>query len=359
VSRRTPFLILAVLAALAWAGLSASFGRTPSSPAMAVATQCEFDGVERIVAIGDVHGAYDRFIEILKVAGIIDDAGKWAGGKTHLVQLGDVVDRGPDSRKVLDFMQKLERDANSAGGHVHSLIGNHEAMRLLGDVRYVTPGEFAAFETKDSKDTLRQAVEASTTDTETRKRLMAETPLGQLEMMRAFASGAPYGNYIRRLNAVVRINGVLFLHGGISPAVAPLSCTKINDTVRKDLSSDLEKTKNDPLVTLTAREDGPLWYRGLIQEPETFEPELTKILAAQQATAIVVAHTVIPGGRVGVRFGGKVIGIDTGMQQAYIPDGRASALEIKGGVITAIYTDKREVISGGRVPGPGGPGDND
>jgi len=347
VSRRTPFLILAVLAALAWAGLSVSFGRTPASP-IVVATACEFDGVERIVAVGDVHGAYDRFIEILKVAGVIDAAGHWSGGKTHFVQLGDVLDRGPDSRKALDFLQQLEREANRAGGQVHSLIGNHEAMRLLGDVRYVVPGEFAAFETKDSKKTLQQAVEATTTDEEARKRLMAETPLGQLEMMRAFASGAPYGNYIRRLNAVVRINGVVFLHGGISPEVAPLSCTKINDTVRKDLSSDIEKTKKDPLLSLVAREDGPLWYRGLMQEPATFAPEVDKILEAQHAQAIVVAHTVIAGGRIGVRFGGKVIGIDTGMQQAYIPDGRASALEIRGGVFTAIYTDKREVIAGGR-----------
>ena len=337
---------MAVLAALAWAGLSASFATTP----VAIATACEFDGVDRVVAVGDVHGAYDRFVEILKTAGIIDNADHWSGGKTHLVQLGDVLDRGPDSRKALDLLQRLEKEANSAGGQVHSLIGNHEVMRLLGDMRYVTPGEYAAFETKDSKDTLKQVVEAATQDAEARKKLMAETPLGQIEMMRAFAANGPYGSYIRRLNAVVRINGVLFLHGGISPDVAPQSCTKIDDTVRKDLSSDLEKTKAEPLKTLTAREDGPLWYRGLMQEPDTFEPEVDKILAAQHATAIVVAHTVVAGGRIGVRFGGKVIGIDTGMQQAYIPDGRASALEIRGGVFTAIYTDKREVIAGGRLP---------
>jgi len=349
VNRRTPFLVLAVLAALAWAGLSASFGRTPA-PADAIAAACEFDGIERVVAVGDVHGAYDRFVEILKVAGLIDTAGHWSGGKTHFVQLGDVLDRGPDSRKAMDLLQQLEREADRAGGEVHSLIGNHEAMRLLGDFRYATPGEFTAFATKDSKDLLRQVVEATTKDAAERDRLMTATPLGQIEMIRAFGPDGSYGKYIRRLNAVVRINGVVFLHGGISPPVAPLSCTKINDTVRKDLSSDFEKAKNDPLVTLLAREDGPLWYRGLMQEPDTFAPEVDTILAAQHAQTIVVAHTVSSGGRIGVRFDGKVIGIDTGMQQAYVPDGRASALEIKGGVFTAIYTDKREVIAGGRIP---------
>jgi hypothetical protein len=54
---------------------------------------------------------------------------------------------------------------------------------------------------------------------------------------------------------------------------------------------------------------------------------------------------VVPGGRVRPRFGGKVIQIDTGMQPAYVPDGRASALEIAHGTMTAIYTDRRDVLS--------------
>ena len=74
---------------------------------------CEFDGVDRIVAVGDVHGAYDRFVEILTAAGVIDKRLRWTGGKTHLVQLGDVVDRGPDSRKAIDLLKKLERDADN------------------------------------------------------------------------------------------------------------------------------------------------------------------------------------------------------------------------------------------------------
>jgi hypothetical protein len=42
--------------------------------------------------------------------------------------------------------------------------------------------------------------------------------------------------------------------------------------------------------------------------------------------------------------------MDTGMQQAYVPDGKASALEIRGQTFTAIYPDGREVISGGSTP---------
>ena len=82
---------------------------------------------------------------MLASAGLIDGNGNWTGGKTHLVQTGDVVDRGPDSRAVMDLLMKLEKQAAAAGGAVHALIGNHEAMDVYGDLRYVSPGEFASY----------------------------------------------------------------------------------------------------------------------------------------------------------------------------------------------------------------------
>ena len=69
---------------------------------------------------------------------------------------------------------------------------------------------------------------------------------------------------------------------------------------------------------------------------------------AQQARAIVVGHSVVPG-TVRPRFDNTVFLIDTGMQPAYVPGGRASALEIRGDVVTAIYTDSRQVIAGSSV----------
>jgi hypothetical protein len=119
---------------------------------------------------------------------------------------------------------------------------------------------------------------------------------------------------------------ILFLHGGISPAVAALPCATINDTVRRELSGDINKTRESPLTSLAAREDGPLWYRGWALEPDSFEPRGDEILASQHARAIVVAHSVQADGRIHVRFSGKAFLIDTGMQAAYAPDGRASAL---------------------------------
>ena len=59
------------------------------------AVQDVWAGVERIVAIGDVHGDYEQFVAVLRSAKLIDSQESWSGGKTDLVQSGDVLDRGP------------------------------------------------------------------------------------------------------------------------------------------------------------------------------------------------------------------------------------------------------------------------
>jgi Calcineurin-like phosphoesterase len=331
VRHRTRLAVAALLAVLDLA--------TRAPGAAGAAASCAIDGVERVVAIGDVHGAYDRFVDILKASALIDAQLKWSGGATHLVQLGDVVDRGPDSRRALDLLQRLQKEATRAGGRVHPLLGNHEAARMLGDMRFATPGEYGAFETDRSADVRESYVR--TAPAASREQLLRDTPLGFVELRMAFGRSGEYGKWLRTLDTTVRINGVVFVHGGISPATAALTCDDINATVRRDLGPDLDKSRAAPLTTLTAREDGPLWYRGLMQLAES---EVDAILAKQHARAIVVGHTVEQTGRIALRFGGKVIAIDTGMQPAYVQGGRASALEWRGDTITAIYTDSRDVL---------------
>ena len=307
------------------------------------ASSCEWEGVEHVVAVGDVHGAYDRYVEILTVAGVIDANGRWAGGSTHFVQLGDVVDRGPDSRKALDFLRRLEREAQSAGGRVHVLLGNHEVARMLGDLRLTALAEYEAFAASGS-EALRERFLQTLKPAE-RDEALKQTPLGQIEMRQAFGRDGEYGMWLRQLPVTIKINGIVFVHGGISPAVAPLGCSAINDQVRRELTSDLDKTRTAPLASLAARVDGPLWYRGLAQEPDAFAPQVTDILSKLGARVIVIGHTVSTTGRIGTRFDGRVVQIDTGMQPAYVPNGRASALEIRRGEATAIYVDRREPVA--------------
>jgi calcineurin-like phosphoesterase family protein len=314
----------------------------PDRVRAASASGCEFNGVQRIVAIGDVHGAFDRLTGILTAAGLTDTKGSWIGGRTHLVQLGDIVDRGPDSRKALDLLHRLDGEAARSGGAVHMLLGNHEVARILGDLRFATPGEYAAFASSDS-EALRERF-MQTTKVADRDEFLKRTPLGQLEMRAAFGRRGNY-EWVRRLDTVVRINGVLFVHGGISPAIADFSCEQINSTVRKELSDDLDKTREAPLASLVAREDGPLWYRGLAQLPDGDETAFNDLLGRLHARAIVIAHTVTIDGRTHARFNGRLFQIDTGMQPAYAQGGRASALEIVGDAYTAIYEDRRDALT--------------
>ena len=320
----------------------------PLRPSLtAAASPCQVEGVERIVAVGDVHGAFDRFVEILQTAGIVDERLRWAGGGTYFIQTGDVLDRGPDSLKVLDLLRRLEEEAPRAGGASFLLLGNHEVMRLLGDLRYAAPGEYQAFVTPKSERNRREYMRSRNgTD---RDQPLEATPLGLFEMRVAFGREGPYGAWLRKLNAVVKINGMLFLHGGISPAFAGTSCDAINATLRREITTDIDKTRTSPRQSLSARSDGPLWYRGLAQEPDGFAPVVADILARQHARAMVIGHTVSSSGRIHDRFDGRVFQIDTGMQQEYQPGGRASALEIRDGVFTAIYQDRRDVILPGAV----------
>jgi hypothetical protein len=292
-------MTLRLPAVLAACALAACLHQPPAGARAAAA--CELENVERIVAVGDVHGAHDRLLEILRVAEVVNAEGRWTGGATHLVQTGDVLDRGPDSLKAMEYLRKLTREAERAGGRVHALLGNHEVMRLLEDYRYVHPGEYEAFKTASSQD-LRQRLADGASPAD-RARILA-MPLGMIEMAQAFKPMENHGGF-RTLNATVGISSVVFVHGGLSPPVAKMSCQAINDAVRREIGRDFDKTRKTPEPTLAAGETGPLWYRGLALEPEEFAPQVDAILAAQKARAIVVGHSVATR-TIGSRFNGKV-----------------------------------------------------
>lgn len=136
-----------VFSALALLLLAGSFADTaPRS-----GSRWEWESIDRIVAVGDVHGRYDQLVSILQGTGLVDSKLAWTGGKDHLVLCGDLVDRGSEDREVLDLVRRLQKEAESAGGRVHALLGNHEVMNLTRDHRYVTDGGYAAF-AEDERD---------------------------------------------------------------------------------------------------------------------------------------------------------------------------------------------------------------
>ncbi len=308
------------------------------------AEQCTWSDVERIVAVGDVHGDYDQFFQVLQDAGLVDAKGKkWTGGKTHLFQTGDIADRGPDTRRIMDFLMRLEKRARKAGGYVHCLIGNHDAMNVYGDLRYVTPEEFAAFRTRNServRDALyRQEMERLRQNPPEeglpdREEWNKEHPLGYVEHRYAYGPNGDYGPWITDHNTIIKIDDTLFVHGGISPRIAEMPLVEINDKVREELT-DFSKLK-DGIVTA---EDGPLWYRGLaVGDESELTGHVEQVLANFGAERIVIGHTPTPG-TVIPRFNGGVSLIDVGLSEHY--GGRRACLLIEKGEAYTLHRGQR------------------
>ena len=307
-------------------------------------SQDTFQDVQRIVAVGDIHGDYNQLVSLLQSAGVIDRKNKWAGGKTHLVQTGDILDRGPDSRKAMDLLIDLEPQALKAGGRVHALLGNHEAMNLYGDLRYVSKEEYASYRAANSAelrdgyfnflmDDLKQKKTPPADEAAFRQTFDQEHPLGWVEHLQAFAPQGKYGKWLRQHNAIVKINDVVFLHGGIGPKYASKTIREINETIRAELN-DLARVQNG----MASDDEGPLWYRGLAQGPEASLTEhVEQVLKNYDARHMVIGHTV----RAAVlpRFGGRVITIDVGLSKVY--GGPPALLIIESGKYYALHRGRK------------------
>ena len=321
---------------------------SPLAPLMAQPVQ----PAQRIVAVGDLHGDFDAWRQVALNARLIDPRNHWAGGSSILVQLGDIVDRGPDSLKIISHLMKLQKEAAHAGGRVVVLVGNHEAMNMTGDLRYVTRGEYAAFATADSaqlrertfaanKPAIAAGYRAKTpamTDDAIHAAWLAQTPLGKLEHQAAWSPRGPLGRWTIANQAIAKIGDSLFVHGGISVSYSTTPYQVINRRVTAALKTgDLSETSilYDPF--------GPLWYRGLITRKEdgeqpsafpatypTIDQELAAALQTNGARRMVIAHTPHLAGIV-ISNGGQLSRIDTGMSRYY--GGKLSYLEIVGGQI--------------------------
>ena len=296
---------------------------------------------------------------MLRLAGLIDAKDRWSGGKTHFVQTGDILDRGTETRPVMELLMRLEGEAKKAGGRVHALLGNHEVMNVLGDLRYVSREEYKAFETPRSRETwetfyrsranaaLQAARQAKQSFDEAafRQKFEADAPLGFVERIQAFSDEGRYGQWLRQRRGMVIIDGTAFLHGGLTPEVAALGCEAINATARREITSDIAKTRLEPLASLAAGDNGPFWYRGMAREDEAaWLPSLERVLQSIGAKRVVIGHTVTGDGRIKPRFAGRVVMIDVGMNPLY---GRnLAALEIgPDGSLSALYEGRREELT--------------
>ena len=359
----------------------------------------------RVVAIGDVHGAYSEFSAILRQTGLIDGNNKWTGGSTILIQTGDVLDRGHQARACLDLLMNLEQQADRLHGRVIPLLGNHEIMNIMGDLRYVTAEEYRDFADDQSgklaernyRDYLkfvaahsRHTHTAVPENEATPQAWMAEHPPGFFEYRDSMGPGGKYGRWLRKHHAIVQVGEGLFLHGGLNPNLQFGTIAELNGRIRDELADfdsiwqslsdkrliwrymkleeairqvaeELSWIKargqvEDPEAAeqmqkllglqswLSVSPAGPLWYLGLAEEPEErLQVELKAMLTRLRVQYIVAGHVPLPKSGITPRFDNHVFLIDTGMLQE-VYRGVASALEIQNGRFTAHYLDRESKV---------------
>jgi hypothetical protein len=362
-----------------------------------------FDGIERIVAVADIHGAYGAFEKILKQARVIDDSLAWTAGATHLVIVGDVLDRGPQSRRALELIMQLEGQARAAGGRVHMVLGNHEIMNMTGDLRYVSAAEYAAFaddETPAMRDAaflqLQSREEEQTDAAAARADFDARFAPGFFAHRAAFAAGGRYGEWLLQQPILLLVNDWAFVHAGIAATAGATTGAAINGELLGQLTGYAEAMKgltaagvlnptddfyDHPAVlarfasavesgraqwpegaeALAQRAaalnaapvfapDSPVWYRGNVGCSElTEEDELLEVLHALGARQLVIGHTPTNGATVQSRMEQQLLRLDTGMLNPYY-GGRAAALIVEGDHVSVLYENEAQAAS--PVPQP-------
>jgi hypothetical protein len=324
--KRPAFVTALVLLGLAGIVSAADALERPSVPA-----QCVWENVERVVAVGDLHGDQEAFLAILQNKGLIDGDGKWIGGKAHLVQLGDAMDRGDFARGILRDIRRLEKEAAADGGMVHFLPGNHEEMNLAGVsldyLGYVSPQQFVDF----LPDAYARQQERWTRGMNHKDKMdfwqkLMKDPGARAMYYRGFRG--EFGEWIGTRNVIVKIDGVVFVHGGIRSEDSRRSLESINVLYRREFALAGRGRLESPEFLF--QPFSPLWNRDL-GDPGTSltKADVEQILSNLKARAIVIGHTPGDGA---IRFDGLVWAIDTDISGIY-EDSWLSALEVQGGKI--------------------------
>ncbi len=254
--------------------------------------------VERLVAIGDLHGDLAATRRALRLAGAIDEKDEWRGGALVVVQTGDQIDRGDDDRAILDLFDTLRDKAKKAGGEVIAMSGNHEIMNAMADFRYVTPGAFTAFADVSPEHS------------------------GERGRTQAFAPGGPYAKKLATRPIIVAVGDTIFVHGGVLPKHVTYGIDRMNAEVAAFFSGT---TPAPPKIVVA--EDGPVWTRMYSAAPGREEcVVLGDALRALGLARMVVGHTVQRGG-ISTACDDRVYRIDTGMAHAYAGPIEVLALE--------------------------------
>jgi len=249
---------------------------------------------KRIIAVGDIHGDYQKLVDILYHAKLINKNKDWIGKDSILVQIGDLVDRGRDSKNILDLMIKLKNQAKIKGGVVNIILGNHELRNIQGFLDYTTISDIMEY--------------------------------GNIEnRKKKFALNHKFGNLIRKeMDTIKIIDNIIFVHAGLTKEFAALGIENINNKIREVLIDapykfEVNNRTHEIFVNPLFLENGPLYTRYLTHNENEEEvcKELSEVFKLTNATKMVVGHTVQLDGKIQTLCNNQLINIDIGLTELF------------------------------------------
>jgi hypothetical protein len=251
------------------------------------------------VILGDLHGNCAVLLRALQDLGFAGPVGRWAGGARRLVQVGDVIDRGPAPLDALDLLMRLQQEAREAGGEVTCLLGNHELFALrsaagehLSRMGWTYNGGGAGY--------LQWLARTGRTGEE------RDMPYPE-EYYAEFGPEGRYGAWLRTHRIACRVGEYVVVHAGWTPD-SPPGVEEANAAFAaapREAAAFLAALRPDgPLAAL----QGPLWAR---RQPDE---EIEAACVQLGCKALIAGHTPMAGIKRSV--GGRLLQIDTGMSWA-------------------------------------------
>jgi hypothetical protein len=236
------------------------------------------------------------------------------GDKLVIVQTGDEIDRGDGDRAIVELFDRVADAAQGRGGRVIALIGNHEAMNVAGDFRYVTPRGFAAFADIDTS-----RVPGA---------VLQQFPAESRGRAAAFFPGGPFARRLAERRAVVMVGDTVFVHGGVTAEHVRYGVARLNREISRWMSGDGAPS------ALASDPEGPLWTRRYSDDKAGVDcAGLEAALTALSAKRMVVGHTPHEEG-ISPACDGHAWRIDTGLAGYY--HGPMEVLEIQGDHVAAL-----------------------
>jgi hypothetical protein len=247
--------------------------------------------IDSIFVVGDVHGRYDQLINLLQKSHIVNSELQWIAGKSNLIFLGDLFDRGDDVTKVLWFIYSLEENAKKNGGNVHLVLGNHEIMTMTKDLRYIS-----------------------------KKEAIIAGIYGKKYDYLFHPTKSFLGAWLTSKPSVLKIDSNLFAHGGIVdlgtnsiPEFNKIAHDYMQDSMFLELMQENPDSLKYDLGVWNKMNNffydskSPFWYRGYVYS-DTLEPQLDAMLSKYKSTMHIIAHTPLK--TITQKYHGKLLTTD-------------------------------------------------